>query len=170
MTFVAGRNFVSSDSADAPQVAIVNEAMARHFFGDANAIGRLALQTGHSTTGSSLRERMLAYGIAYLEFARTHAQLYLLTFGRKLAHSVLTDPQQAPSSYSFLLQIVKEGIEAGAFAPRPDFGLHEMAFGCWSLVHGIAMLRLTMQDVTWETVSATDQQILECFVDGMSQR
>ena len=146
-------------SKDELLAAVANEALTR-----------LAMQIRQSATTLSPRERLMAYGRSYLEFARTHAQLYLLTFGRKLAHSVLTDPQQAPSSYSFLLQIVKEGIEAGAFAPRPDFGLHEMAFGCWSLVHGIAMLRLTMQDVTWETVSATDQQILECFVDGMSQR
>jgi AcrR family transcriptional regulator len=146
-------------SKDELLAAVANEALTR-----------LAMQTRHSTTGSSLRECMLAYGIAYLEFARTHAQLYLLTFGRKLAHCVLTDPEQAPSSYNFLLQIVKEGIEAGVFVPRPDFGLHEMTFGCWSLVHGIAMLHLTAQDVPWETVSAADQQILVCFADGLSQR
>src|SRR5438067_7997799 len=93
-------------SKDELLAAVANEALTR-----------LALQTGHSTTGSSLRERMLAYGIAYLEFARTHAQLYLLTFGRKLAHCVLTDPEQVPSSCNFLLQIVKEGIESGVFVP-----------------------------------------------------
>ena len=40
MTFLAGRNFLESDGPDAPQVAIVNEAMARHFFGDVSPIGR----------------------------------------------------------------------------------------------------------------------------------
>jgi hypothetical protein len=69
-----------------------------------------------------------------------------------------------------LLQIVREGIEAAVFVPRAGFGLQEMTFGCWSLVHGIAMLRLTMQDVPWETVGAADQQILECFVEGLSHR
>jgi AcrR family transcriptional regulator len=134
------------------------------------ALTRLGMQTRQGATALSPRERLLAYGRSYLEFARTHAQLYLLTFGRKLADCFPADPQQAPSSYSFLVQIVKEGIEADAFAPRPNFGLQEMAFGCWSLVHGIAMLRLSMQDVPWETVSAADQQILECFADGLSQR
>ena len=40
MTFVSGRNFLESDTAQSPQVAIVNEAMAQHFFGDGNPIGR----------------------------------------------------------------------------------------------------------------------------------
>lgn len=134
------------------------------------ALMRLATQVSHSATGFSLRERLLAYGQSYLEFARTHADLYLLTFGRKLAHSVLADPEKTPSTYSLLLQLVREGIEAGDFVPRPDFGLQEMAFGCWSLVHGIAMLRLVMQDVPWETGAAGDQQTLECFFDGLIQR
>lgn len=134
------------------------------------ALMRLATQVGHSATGFSLRERLLAYGQSYLEFARTHADLYLLTFGRKLAHSVLADPEKTPSTYSLLLQLVREGIEAGDFVPRPDFGLQEMAFGCWSLVHGIAMLRLVMQDVPWETAATGDRQTLECFIDGLIQR
>ncbi len=134
------------------------------------ALMRLATQLGQSATGLSPRERLLAYGQSYLEFARTHADLYLLTFGRKLAHSVLADPEKTPSTYSLLLQLVRAGIEAGDFVPRPDFGLQEMAFGCWSLVHGIAMLRLVMQDVPWETAAAGDRQTLECFIDGLIQR
>jgi len=133
------------------------------------ALMRLATQVGHSAAGLSLRERLLAYGQSYLEFARTHPALYLLTFGRKLSHSVLADPEKTPSTYGLLLQLIREGIEAGDFVPRPDFGLQEMAFGCWSLVHGIAMLRLVMQDVPWETGAAGDRQTLECFFDGLIQ-
>ena len=41
MTFVAGRNFSESDTPQTARVAIVNEAMARHFYGDVNPIGRV---------------------------------------------------------------------------------------------------------------------------------
>ena len=40
MTFVAGRDFLPSDTETAQPVAIVNEAMVRHFFGDVNVVGR----------------------------------------------------------------------------------------------------------------------------------
>lgn len=134
------------------------------------ALMRLGTHVRHSTPGLTPRERLLAYGRSYMEFANTHSELYLLTFGRKMTDFLQTDMEKVPSSYNLLLQLIKEGIEAGDFLPRPGFGLQEMAFGCWSLVHGIAMLRLTMQDVPWETHAASDQQILDCFVDGMSKR
>lgn len=134
------------------------------------ALIRLGTHVCQNLTGLASRERLLAYGRSYLEFARTHSELYLLTFGRRMTDFLQTDMEKVPSSYNLLLQLIKEGIEAGDFVPRPDFGLQEMAFGCWSLVHGIAMLRLTMPDVSWETNAASDQQILDCFVDGMSTR
>ncbi|HEY2905982.1 MAG TPA: ABC transporter permease [Vicinamibacterales bacterium] len=40
MEIVAGRNFLETDSDRTTKVAIVNEAMARHFFGDVNAVGK----------------------------------------------------------------------------------------------------------------------------------
>jgi predicted permease len=40
MTIVRGRDFQSLDTAASPKVAVVNEAMVRRFFGDANPIGK----------------------------------------------------------------------------------------------------------------------------------
>jgi predicted permease len=37
---VAGRDFTEQDTADAPQVAIVNETLARFFFGNENPVGK----------------------------------------------------------------------------------------------------------------------------------
>jgi len=130
------------------------------------ALTRLMMHVRHISTNLSARERLQSYGHAYLEFAHTHPELYLLIFGRKAAHTKF--PEETP--YDLLQQIVEEGIAVGSFAPRPDFGLQEMTFGCWSLVHGIAMLRLTIHNVPWEIYVTSDDQILACFVDGMSKR
>jgi predicted permease len=40
ISLVAGRDFNDQDAAGAPKVAIINEKMAKHFFGSANPIGR----------------------------------------------------------------------------------------------------------------------------------
>ena len=132
------------------------------------ALTRLILHVRHISTELSARERLLSYGHSYLEFARTHPELYLLIFGRKGAHTKITDAEETP--YDLLQQIVQEGIVAGSFVARPGFSLQEMTFGCWSLVHGIAMLRLTTHDVLWKAPVAGDDHILECFVEGMSKR
>ena len=129
------------------------------------ALSRLILHVRHISTNLSARERLQSYGHAYLEFARTHPELYLLIFGRKEVH---TKPSEE-TPYDLLQQIVQEGITTGSFVPRSGFGLQEMTFGCWSLVHGIAMLRLTMHEGAWETYVASDDQTLDCFVNGMSE-
>lgn len=117
----------------------------------------------------SPRERLQSYGRMYLEFAQTHPQLYLLIFGHKGAVRKLVDMGEALSPYDLLQEIVEEGIVAGAFVARVGFGVHEMTFGCWSLVHGIAMLRLTASDVVGKTSEGSDEQILACFVEGLSK-
>ena len=40
LSLVAGRNLTELDTAASPQVAIVNQSMARHFFGNDNPLGR----------------------------------------------------------------------------------------------------------------------------------
>lgn len=128
---------------------------------------RLTRHVHRIAEGLAPREALYAFGLAYLEFARTHPQLYLLIFGRKAAHSRLAGLEGTPSPYDLLRNIVQEGIAAGVFVARQGFGPEEMAFGCWSLVHGIAMLRLTALNEPWEASGTGDDQILECFVKGM---
>lgn len=45
---LAGREFTAADRADAPQVAIVNETMARRYWPDGNALGRTFAVHGHT--------------------------------------------------------------------------------------------------------------------------
>ena len=40
MTLLSGRLFTAADDAQAPRVAVVNLSMARHYFSDADPIGR----------------------------------------------------------------------------------------------------------------------------------
>lgn len=133
-----------------------------------DAFTRLTEHVRRISTGLSPQERLQSYGRAYLEFARTHAQLYLLIFGRKMTDKKLVHLKDAPSGYDLLREIVEEGVTVGVFVSHPGFGVPEITFGCWSLVHGIAMLRLTMQDTPWTSSLTSDDQILMRFVDGLS--
>src|ERR1700677_3311565 len=40
MHLVSGRDFTEHDNDSAPKVAVINETMARHFFGDKDPIGQ----------------------------------------------------------------------------------------------------------------------------------
>ncbi len=47
---ISGREFTDGDNLSAPKVAVVNERFAKHFFGDANPIGRKFVQGGGNVT------------------------------------------------------------------------------------------------------------------------
>jgi predicted permease len=49
-----GREFTATDRAGAPKVAVVNESMARHYFGDTNPIGRRVSIPGYRADTSWL--------------------------------------------------------------------------------------------------------------------
>lgn len=52
---LAGREFISADRAGSPKVAIVNESMARHYFADANPVGRFVSIPGYRGDSSWLQ-------------------------------------------------------------------------------------------------------------------
>jgi hypothetical protein len=50
---------------------------------------------------------------------------------------------------------------------RPGFGLDEMAYAAWALVHGVAMLRTTALRYYPADLAANDHQVLENFMRGL---
>jgi hypothetical protein len=75
--------------------------------------------------------------------------------------------QQEGSAYGILVQAIQRGIDAGAFPVRPGFGLDEMAYAAWTLVHGMAMLRTTaLRNYTGDLATADHQALLN-FMRGL---
>ncbi|HET8912084.1 MAG TPA: TetR/AcrR family transcriptional regulator [Ktedonobacteraceae bacterium] len=130
------------------------------------ALARLVLRVRQIPPDLSAHEHLQSFGRAYLEFALTHPELYLLIFGRKVPQMI--DPQE--NLCDILREVIQKGIAEGVFAARPDFGLDEMTFGCWSLVHGIAMLRLTGHNRQLENPDVNDSHILAGFAEGLNIR
>ena len=90
-------------------------------------------------------------GLAYIRFALEHPDYFLLMFTVAPPPNIAEMPEEAVkrrmhaegSAYGILVQAIQRGIDEGAFPVRPGFGLDEMAYAAWTLVHGIAMLRTT---------------------------
>ena len=61
------------------------------------------------------------------------------------------------------------GVEAGVFVPRVGFGLMDMAFMAWSVVHGISVLRVTQFSQIPYDFRAADREVLKTAVYGLSQ-
>jgi AcrR family transcriptional regulator len=84
--------------------------------------------------------------------------------GQTLAEAMQDDS----SSFPLLLRAVQRGIDAEIYKTRPGFGLLEIAYGCWSLVHGLASLRIAHQSRFPVDYEQTERQILTQFGLGLS--
>ena len=150
------------------------------YFGSKEEIITAVCTTGHQRLWQYMsrvdptllpEEYLLQLGLAYIAFAVQNRDHFLLMF------SVLQDDSRektaveimaGDSSYGLLLKALHNGIEAGIFHTRPNYGLAEMGFNAWALVHGLAMLRLTHLQAYKSDFDSADRQALITFIQGIT--
>ena len=79
--------------------------------------------------------------------------------------------QQVPgprSPYRILLDAVQAVLDSGAVVAREGYGLEEIAYGIWALVHGMATLQQTHLRQHEANFAAVDRHVLEAFVQGLA--
>jgi len=112
---------------------------------------------------------LIEIGLAYIDFAVKNPDHFMLMFASGLdAHDGIQDAPEE-SSFDILVSAITRGVEAGVFLPREDFGLMDMAFMAWSVVHGISVLRVTQFSQIPYDFSAADREVLKTAVFGLSQ-
>ncbi len=120
-------------------------------------------------------EHLYGIGKAYVHFALDYPDYFLLIF-TAAPPTAMADAaggeveallRQEGSAYGILLHAIQRGIDEGVFFTRPGFGLDEMAYAAWTLVHGIAMLRITALRPYPVDLEAMDDQALANFMRGL---
>jgi AcrR family transcriptional regulator len=132
--------------------------------------GDAALDAGLAEVPDDLPpdERLVAYGLAYVRFARTRPQHFAVMFNvLATRRTALAEPVRPDAPYARVVRAVQAGVAQGLFRARPGFGAEAMAYGLWSLAHGAASLQLTKLRRYQEDFSAADRAMLETFVAGL---
>jgi AcrR family transcriptional regulator len=131
---------------------------------------RLRLKMGRVDASLPPMAYLIEMGLAYIDFAVTNPDHFMLMFTSGLEAPV--EIQAAPpeeSSFHILVTAVERGVEAGVFLTRDGFGVMDMAFMAWSVVHGISVLRITQFSQLPYDFSAADREVLKTAVFGLSQ-
>lgn len=95
-------------------------------------------------------EYLLELGLAYLDFAQRNPDFFMLMFVNPATSvepgvgpaEVMAKMTSEASSFSLLLQAIARGVQEGVFHTGPGYGVLEMGFTAWGMVHGMAMLRI----------------------------
>jgi AcrR family transcriptional regulator len=114
-------------------------------------------------------------GQAYIRFALEHPDYFMMMFtvAPPLATNYAPVPPDAeadssePSAYDLLVQAMQRGLDTGEFRMRPGFGLEEMTYAAWTLVHGMAMLRITALRDHPADLDHGDHEALQNFMRGL---
>ncbi len=110
---------------------------------------------------------LVEIGLAYINFAVKNKDHFLLMF----TSDVQPPPEafEADSSLDILVAAIQKGIDSNVFIPKEGLGVTEMAYMAWSLVHGVAMLRITQMSFFPEEFAADDRMILQTAVSGLTK-
>jgi AcrR family transcriptional regulator len=113
-------------------------------------------------------------GLAYIRFALENPDHFLIMFtfaATRQAHDVQMEQRPtAPdgdSAYTLLVEAIRRGIEEGIFRARPGFDVQEMAYAAWSIVHGMAMLRVAHIGTLPMEFDHMDQEAVKALTRGL---
>lgn len=113
---------------------------------------------------------LIEIGLAYIHFAINNPDHFLLMFT-----SGVEPPTEIPenvedeSSFHFLLRAIDQGVTSGTFITRPGFDKIDMVYMAWSIVHGMAMLRITQLSYFPYDFSKAEKETLRTAVFGLTQ-
>ncbi len=125
---------------------------------------RLTARMKHGIHGETALSRLQEAGKVYMHFALQEPQLYVMMFNRKpLAPCSLAEVEQN-TAYAQLVQIFQDGLLSEEFHPANGAGWQELAYACWSLMHGLSMLRLTLMSQVTDDIDSLHEKAFQVFV------
>jgi AcrR family transcriptional regulator len=115
------------------------EALRQEGWNQMEAIFRSRIKPDDSSP-----QRLIDAGLAYLELADRHPELYQLMFNSDVnpipnMKSVEEDP-----NFSVIPGIIRKGVETGEFKLRAGMTVLEFGYLAWFAMHGVCMLKVTM--------------------------
>ncbi len=142
------------------------EAIVQTLATQASASLRLALEKTAQHSEDD-RARLCALGAAYVAWAKSHAEDFLLLFSH-LPSKRQALPQAAPvdSPYRLVLDAVRRARESCAVNLRDEDAVERMAYGLWAAAHGMAMLQLTHLRTFKADFVMADRTVFEALIDG----
>lgn len=143
------------------------------------ARGHLRLRDEMARVDTSLppREYLVEIGLAYVRFAVQNPDYFLLMFTHTTSdldgstqESDLAQMTTDDSSFPILVTAVERFANAGLVTLRDDYGVLDIAYSAWAMVHGLAMLRVTfLRDTGIVNFETADRETLRAFGRGLGQ-
>ncbi len=164
----------------AARKAGVSQAAPYRHFADKQALLAAVAEEGFRALTLAMRRasaphaadplgRFRAQGLAYVEFATTHAAHYRVMFGRVLADKSAYPSLQAASGETFglLVEAIRDCQRAGQVRPGDP---EELALAAWSATHGLSSLVVDGQLSGERSLETLTQAVVANIFFGLGPR
>ncbi len=129
--------------------------------------GRLNTSMQNIATTLPPVERLTEICLAYIQFALRNNEYFTLMNSLPSQRTSLDEPVPQESAYVTVLQAVQTAINAGSISARDGYGPEEITYSLWSMIHGMAMLRLTHLRYFQADYETINRQALQIFMAGL---
>lgn len=118
---------------------------------------------------SPANEYIVELGEAYIQFALRNEEHFMLMFAHVPdAPPIAYEDLAADETYGILLGAVQSAMDGGYITERPDFNRDAIAYGLWSLAHGLAVMQLTNLYNIRFNFERADRAVMEAFLRGLA--
>lgn len=152
-------------------------ALYNHFENKESLINALAMesvqvlgaQLQRAPETPSTPERLMRLGGAYLDFAKTEPERYRLIFDMLAVPSTRWDEFVSHAyPFSLIVQTCAEGLARRELIDRSGRGADALAYGLWSLVHGMVMLSAHHLSSLHDDLAPMHRAALAAHITGIS--
>ncbi len=119
--------------------------------------------------GASLAEKLLSMSLAYISFAEKHREDFLLCFveARDPLRS-LDAGLPKTSLLSSVAGLVEGALRSGEWRDDEHLSALGISYGLWTMVHGMAMIRVTYLASLGVDLSATNRSAIRAFLSSFA--
>jgi AcrR family transcriptional regulator len=112
---------------------------------------------------------LVELGLAYIRFALRNEQHFELMFAQKPQGPKIGFGELASDkTYLIVLDAVQAAIDAYMIKASEEFNRDEIAYGLWSLAHGLAVMQLTNLHNVQYDFERVDRYALEAYIGGLA--
>jgi len=122
-----------------------------------------------TTVSSELspKQRLVELSLLYIQYALDNSVYLVLINSLSSERKTKEQPVPATSPYILFLKAVDAWSQHERMKFQPDYGLEEITYTLWSLIHGMATLRLSQLKDFEADFQSVNRRSIELFLNGL---
>ena len=114
-------------------------------------------------------QRLVELSLLYIQYSLNNSVYLVLINSLSSGRKTKEQPVPTTSPYVLFLNAVDAWVQHERINFQPDYGLEEITYSLWSLIHGMATLRVSQLKDFEADFQSVNRRSIELFLSGLQQ-